>query len=177
MSNASLQAYTHAWCAPLIALHHQKQHPCFTPWVQQSAPGARSATFSVQIFSKGATLLGVNQIWAAGFGSSLLTRKSLGKKWHDVQDKCNRWERLRKVERWDSCVRIADRLIAVESLSVNCTSFFAHKYEIASILTAFFPLGCSNWFVFSKLTLCGLVQSNSTGREGWDREEMKAVLR
>ncbi len=71
----------------------------------------------------------VNQILTAGFGSSLLTIKPMGKNWLDVQDKCNRWETLRKEHSTGKTrVKIPDQLIAVESLSVN---FFAHKYEIA----------------------------------------------
>lgn len=69
----------------------------------QSATGARSATFRALIFSKGVKPKRVDQVWTAGFGSRLLTRKPMGKNWHDIQNKCNRWETLRKDrgEQWE----------------------------------------------------------------------------
>lgn len=82
---------------------HRKQQPWLTPLGLQSATGARSATFRALIFSKGAKPEKVNQVRTFGFGSHLLTRKPMGKNWHGIQDKCNRWETLRKDrgEQWE----------------------------------------------------------------------------
>lgn len=124
---------------------------------------------------KGATYMGV--FWTAGFDSSLRTRKPTGKNGHNVQDKCNIGNTEERQSRalGNACVKIAGWLIAVESLSVKCTSFLPTNMKLP--FYRLFSSGCSNWFVFLKLTLCGLVQTCSTGREGWDREKMKAAFR
>lgn len=163
----------HVWCTPLLQIS-QKQQPCLTPWVLQSATGVRSATFSVLIFSKG------QHLWMLiKFEQLVLVHLSWPEnKWGktDMMFRINatdgkHWGKT-EYSTGEACVKIADQLIAVESLSVN---IYAHKYEIAFL--QIFPHGCSNWSVLLKLTLCGLVQNSSTGREGWDREKIKAAFR
>lgn len=127
----------HVWCTPLIASLlqiSQKQQPCLTPWVLQSATGVRSATFSVLIFSKGQPLwmlikseqlVLVHLSWPENqWGKTDMMFRinaTHGKHWGKTEYSTGK-----------ACVKIADQLIAVESLSVN---FFAHKYEIVFLQT------------------------------------------